>query len=383
MLFEGVRDGGSIEDSSYYPTTTFGYEKLDDAWLNSYALVSANNGQGGQVEYGYDEAEVEIHPCAIAEFVGTRPGEGYRFYVEAITTTDGIGVAARREMNVSGGWAQGGRFNDAGLPSSDCAERFEFTGYESVTTTQQSQAGAPLQVVVTRFHQKYEVWNEEWLEWFASPKAGMSFETRLYDPTPYLTNPGLLQIMATTWLSSTEHDQDWVYKSQEVQTTLDPISPAHSIVLTTMYAYEDDNVHQNYEQYGNVTHIREYDVNGLFRTSDFFYTPYVTTTNYIVNKPRNQRVWAGVPGIAQCVSHTVMVYDHQAWPLAPTKGDLTGVAVATNEGMAENGCDGGYLSSAYRYDVYGNQIVMTDTRGYVTYSAYDTDTAGYPSLFGV
>ncbi|MFB0536813.1 MAG: PKD domain-containing protein, partial [Anaerolineae bacterium] len=122
----------------------------------------------------------------------------------------------------------------------------------------------------------------------------------------------------------------------------------------------------DYDNYGNVTEVREYDegANLHSRTANtYVYNP----TAWIVDKVSRQRVFDGYGGE---VSRTDYYYDRDGGGglrdhgSAPIKGDLVAVKNCGLETTADS-------MSEYWYDDYGNQVQAKDPNNNVTTTSYD------------
>jgi len=135
-----------------------------------------------------------------------------------------------------------------------------------------------------------------------------------------------------------------------------------SKVSQTRYLYDD---------YGNV--ITEYNDGDTSTSSDdstIHRVFYPNTTDWILNKPARERVYATITddiGGANLKAETRYYYDGLAWGQPPTKGDLTRLQQFKNASES--------VSTYHTYDAYGNPLTETDPKGNIMTFTYNS---GFP-----
>ncbi|MGB0383565.1 MAG: RHS repeat-associated core domain-containing protein [Ardenticatenaceae bacterium] len=350
MRLDGYQQFG--HDGGVLPAHHFAYTYLRSRFKNSTVLAWADNGQGGRVEYQYERHRFRITGCSRnGTWNENSFAKTYRFSVKEMTIHDGLGNQSKIQYNSSSPLARG-----EGYYSHACAQNFEFAGYGQVVR-EVSDAQGVYSKVETNFHQEN---NSQEL----NARTGLVYLQRTLDPT----DDRELQRVETTWDQSHERGTAWVRKAQQTSTT-------EGISQKTEYHYVP--AHQGGQQYGHVTHVKQYLDGGdtLYRTKETTYavtdqgdTP--DTITYIVNKPIRQTLWA--PDVGQsCEADSALLYDNQVYGTPPTKGLVTTVHVA------QTSCSGTWSNTSYTYDAWGNRLSETNPLGKTTQTTYDT--SGNPS----
>lgn len=360
MLLTGItakgRDGGAR------PAWTFTYvQPRGSDWFNHTLLVTADNGQGGKATYTYeDSGNIYIGLCS---------GNTVRYRVQQMTVEDGQGSGTYNKIQTT--YAYGAGFSWA--DSSDyptCAKNWEFGGYALVQRSIKDGAGAVAQVVENSYHQCGSASPAQ----ACKPNDPNRNETKdarrgkMYlSLTSSTAGSGELARTATTWSAQTLNGTPWVYEADSTQTQGS---------ATQKTAYEYQTAQQGGTQYGNMTHVKTYSDGGatLYRTQVTVYYPRNDTGSaYIVNRPAQQVLWDAA---GACQGETRIWYDaNTAYNQAPTKGD------AAKTQVAQTSCGGTWGETGYTYDAWGNQIGVTDPRGNLTTTAYDTTAGSWPMLY--
>jgi uncharacterized repeat protein (TIGR01451 family) len=177
----------------------------------------------------------------------------------------------------------------------------------------------------------------------------------------------LLQETANTWSTDSlwgDSEQDFVWLSSSVEKLY---SGSLYQSKKTTYEYNirwqscGDTNPQNQKQYGNVTHVREYDSESAstpYRTTWTAYCP--NTTDWIVDRTVFANVYEGDTS-GTLKSSTWYVYGQAAegpyWNLAPnSKGEMRGTRRYLGPGQ--------FVDTRYSYDAWGN---VTDVTAYNSY----------------
>lgn len=157
-------------------------------------------------------------------------------------------------------------------------------------------------------------------------------------------------------------------------------APPYSSLLVEENAYEQELTNAprrrrtttEWDAYGNVLRLREYGdttVNGDERTTVHGYA--YNTTNYIVDKPYYQHIFAGIDGSAK-LSDVITYYDGGSLGAAPTRGLVTRVAEWNDQTNTHT------KVTSFTYDARGNLVSETDPLGNVTRTEYETTYHLYP-----
>jgi RHS repeat-associated protein len=304
---------------------SFSYELLDGANLNGVLLDTVANGYGGAVGFSYELRSIDQqnHNCD--------NGNG-RWVVTRREAEDGRGQVTTTTYGYP---AQGEAVKDCSDPA------FEFLGFSPVTETLHpvgEPSGAAVRVVSSQFHQLEE----------GEPDGADLRKGRMYHQE---TGRGEvpLQVLDQAWTV----DGDWVHLAG-ASSSLD------GVTATTAYEYDG---------YGNVTQVREYQpVSGggssLYRTTTTEYVPLDTEGSYVADRPARQAVYEGAAG-GPCASYTE--YDHgTGYGNAPdAEGNLDRVRRAVDRCPTPTR----WAVVRYEYDSYGNR-----TKEVVENGAVDPET---------
>ena len=305
---------------------------------NFYLLTAADNGQGGSVEFSYEDTSYSVEYCIESN---------YRFRVSTKTLNDGIGDVITTTYTYTNPW---------GTQLGACPFN-EFGGHEQVLSEIEDGSGTSSQVIENYYHQR----DGNYLD----ARKGLIWKSITYEP-----ESGELARTETEWTESLVNGMPWVRQTAVTSTV-------GSVSQLTTYDYATD--HQNGSQYGNVTHVREYDgTSGApYRSQEMWYYPRnVAGSTYIVNLPARQQTWDGEVSTGTCVGHSQYRYDsNNDWNQWPTVGELKMVRVAIDN------CTGGWSETEFAYDSWGNVTSQTDPLDHTTTTTYDTSSASWPKLY--
>ncbi|HEX2569439.1 MAG TPA: toxin TcdB middle/N-terminal domain-containing protein, partial [Polyangia bacterium] len=150
-------------------------------------------------------------------------------------------------------------------------------------------------------------------------------------------------------------------------------APPYTSLLTSRWDYECNQsascrrilTQIGYDTYGNATTTYEYgdyDVGGDERTVLRGYYP--NTTSYIAAAPAYENVYSGI-GTSTLVAQTLYEYDgNTTYAAAPGIGEL-------RRKKAWNSQTGGYATTSYGYDAWGNVTTETNALGVARTTDYD------------
>ncbi|MFQ6102206.1 MAG: PKD domain-containing protein, partial [Anaerolineae bacterium] len=325
------------------PATTFSY-----VWLSNWTvkphpcftyprLAQVDNGYGGSSEFSYAGDDYS-HPvqCGIPgwpylDCPGLDPRTvGQSYWVIEARTYDGVNpTPARVEYEYHGSCRGNAGSSCAGPGAKD---RATLVGFGSTTERFYGYDETLITRITHNFHTDYA-------------RLGREYRARAYDSD----GATLLQRRDTDWSTSPLGDTTFVHADRAATTDY---SGGDAVTTRTEY---------DYDGYGNLTQVREYE-------SDTATTPYRTTeTSYvagtdpwIVNLPAARIVRDGA-GQPQAWSY--FYYDGQPHGSPPVQGDLTRV---------ERWQLGGPYRTSYEYDGYGNVVTQTDALGRSTTTTYDS-----------
>ncbi|MBA3534161.1 MAG: RHS repeat protein [Ardenticatenales bacterium] len=371
MILDSLQEYG--RDGTSLPAWTFGYQRLEAAnpltgidWAgntvspspkaNLTVLTEGRNGQGGAVRYGYGFLrDIPYNDAPDAGCSNNR--RAARFRVISMESMDGLGNTTYTSYDARGAtvWSNSG-------PES-CAGNFEFGGYEVVTQTVRTgnAVGTIQQKAETTYHTETEV---EWgmaSPWSYADVKGKARKQRLLSSTNVelaMTESGWkIQEDAAT------RNSPWVYQEWERKTSERQLSQI------TWFGYQ---VPVGQKLYGNLTLIAEYQANGtrLYRERVREYYP--NEDAHIVGLVAREVLYDRQGSIPVCKGETVYLYDGQLAPALPQRGQLT------RQSVSQTSCGGSWSSTSFMYDTWGNLTQVTDPRGSITKTTYDTVQRVYP-----
>ncbi len=358
------------KDEAQLPPTTFTYELLPNklkGWgnvsrweqeeFNYHRLKSVANGYGGQTVFRYESdgrawydraGNYRVVEMLTYDGMNTQP---------AMTTTYTYVAPCYNEMGI----------NHIALPADgeycpdEEAQRRQLgpgllVGHALVTVTNRT-LDQVVRIEEHRFH----------------TTGNLAFRGRVWQVTVLDPNQVKLQRTVNTWAtldipSALQKVTTFTYLRQT-----DSVQYQNSgVPLTTSIAY----VYYDNPLYGNVKFVHDYgDIHntGDDRTTYYEYAINPSTNVWIVSKPAQQQVFAGIvdnPAGQTPLSRTRYYYDGATMLGAqPTQGDLTQVVVG--DGPVT-------VTTRTLYDTYGLPVQVIDARGNVATTVYDTLYHLYP-----
>lgn len=300
------------------PPTTFTYiskyhfDHYGAACFQYRYMSAYENGYGGKVEFAYasDGRQGGIYANCVGGGTSCQLGEypslGFNYRVSTVTTRDG------RTDPVVASYSYTGVCYDQKLlyePGSLCtqpdttADRGNIGGYREVTVTTSSNL-TTLQIQKTWFHQDME-------------KYGRPEQINLMDGTGKL-----LQQTKNAYYpdSYSPYNVRFTYTTQ---TTNEQFNNGSTPSISTKVVYEYEKANQGGTQYGNLTHIKEYDdINAAtyYRETRRSYYPH--TANWIVSLVGEEGVYDGAGNLLKG-SWSHYDYNNSSSSTPPTQGRLT------------------------------------------------------------
>ncbi len=310
------------------PPMTFDYVQWGGP--NARFLHTVNNGYGGGATLDYVAESANI-----PDPVGCKSLE--RYVVGTRTVSSGVGPAALWRYDYGTGASVG-----------QCVggNKYEFLGFDQVTETVRTDGSS-------------QVWRQR-MAWFHQKDAGGSADVRKGKRYRETVGDGTTVLQDTTW--NWDAVGDW------------PQLTSATVVVDgagQRTAYQ-------YDGYGNVTHVREYDSPTAatpYRTTERSYYPQTAAgQRYLVDRLAEERLWQGEVG-GSCRRQTRYTYDDASgvdgYTLPPTQGLLREEWHAGQMGLA---CDADWVRTAYyEYDGWGNRRLARAANGTDTTTVYDGD----------
>jgi RHS repeat-associated protein len=304
--------GDGLPDLVYlddvYPTN--GYRVKSNAAARDL-VTSVDNGMGGTTVIGYEPSTRWSNTFLPAGLVAQT--------VATLTASDGRGTSATTSYTYQGGlWSSSER---------------RFLGFRKVATV----VDAAGNYTETYYHQHVGC--------IAKPEA------------TYFRDAG---------------GQIYSYTNYTYQ---ENAAPPYTSLMTERWEYECNLgaacrrlvAQLDYDQFANVLTTKEwgdYDAAGDELTTLRAYFP--DLTRFVVTKPAYENVYAGIGTTGALLKQTLNYYDGaSAFSVAPAgAGNITRQDRWNNQ-------TGGYLSTGYGYDAYGNVISETDALGKITTYQFD------------
>ncbi len=231
---------------------TFTYDQLKNDNSNAVFLKQVDNGYTGKVQFSYVEKTIDDTPDPFCR------NDNKRWVIATRTVNDGAGHVTTTAVEYP---AHGQVYHQC--PDKD----FEFLGFSPVTETVYAvgqSSGTAERITVNTYHQ---LQSDETVDL----RKGKLYQQTIGDGST------TTQITAWTWTT----DGNWL-RLDEVITTLD------GVAQKTAYAYDS---------YGNTSYVREYvpTASGLslYRTTWTEYGALVDSSHYLVDRPKQRRVYAG------------------------------------------------------------------------------------------
>ena len=323
LLLDGIQVYGK-DNAGPRPATTFTYRNPEDCHFQENCRIETiDSGQGGKAEITYQ---------------GQGGASQVTYYVSTRTLTDLVTNQSIQEQYTFSGWddAAGG-YDFSQVKNLADGERHSHWFYHEGRGDDKGENGQERMVV----HQKGDgTWMDKLWQSYRLPEG--------------LTDAKQRHLLDTQIYS--------LYQEQNGTNTEYP-------VWKKVHRYKQN--HQGGGQYGNLTHLYEYQRKGngwdLVRTTERTYHPNNASAHYIVNRVAEEKVWAGNVGGA-CLSHVRYYYDHQGLATPPQAGLLT------KQEAAEQTCGSGFVTQVENsYDNWDNIIAVADGLGRTTTTAYDND----------
>ncbi len=363
-----------VGDATGVPANTFAYGTSGD---DNQFIVTGTNGYGGNVEWHYGQ-ETIVSYCndpAVCH------ADGSSKYWAVMTKTVSSVAPSASYMTT---WAYSGltmQSNDIGF---DPKTNYTPADYDSLSIPEEAGNNVLGHAIVTQtvyasgigssvLNQSVARYHQRLADNKVDPRQGKLYEMRQLSPNGSVllsTTATYSYVVLQDRSSMPVYDRNFIRLDESNAFTCEGSATCRQ--TRTTYAYD---------AYGNVT--REYragDVNDVGDDSTIYRAFYpLTTTAYIVNRVARESIYSGYRAsddndLSTLRARTRYHYDSNAcFNVSPgTKGDLTAVD-RWNGGTGGTACTTtGYDVTAMQYDTWGNPIVVTDTRGYATTTAYDS-----------
>ncbi|WP_420627681.1 LamG-like jellyroll fold domain-containing protein [Candidatus Leptofilum sp.] len=256
-------------------------------------LTGYENGYGGSVEFTYER---DNRVVGSYEYHGynnyTFPSIGFNYVVTAVTSNDGINPDIVTEYSYdrpcygqTDGNFVGSYQNPIHCKTSDSPVYGNIVGFHKTTVTTNDYSGNPVNVKLTEFEQVVNPGSD----YTQHPAIGRPLQIDLF------------QSNGSTLISQAKH----TYVSESIggisnfftytsQTTNEQFYNGGSPSISTKVEYEYQTGNQGGAQYGNLTHIKEYDgatASTPYRTTRRWFYP--NTTDWFVNKLAAEALYEG------------------------------------------------------------------------------------------
>lgn len=356
------------------PATSFTYTDRENFTYNGQPcfiykhLQSMTNGYGGKIEFTYAN-----DGRSWGQFINTTSGileypiVGSNHYVTEVRQMDGRGHTSKITYARHNPCYNETNTGNACPADADAPELGVLAGFNRVQTFYYNQNGTiPERQEETFYHTNQDLYGRP----YQQDSKDSDEDVRQRTLTTYFDDLGKfhpVESVVTYWYEDGEN--------------------SNSLSQKVTYAY--DPSFQGGTQYGNLTHIREYDdanATAPYRLTKRWYTPNINTANnfWLVSLMRTEAVYATENGTPLTVQYNY--YDGQSLGTAPAKGRITrtrigdpAITCANVPGGGGTGCATARrtIDTVYTYDDttvnFGNLLT---TSSYTSYGYQTFDSSG-------